>query len=258
MARKQVVNFFCIITCVVLCSGLWAGVSIASFPKPVGYVSDYAGIVPEGERQAIELLATEVESKTSAEIAVVTIPNLPEDYGSIEQYAVDLFAEWGIGKKGKDNGLLFLVSFAERKIRIEVGYGLEGIIPDGLAGRIIRDEITPRFKNGRYGEGLLAGAAAAAGIIAKDADVELTGENARLVSQYATSAGRGFPLGNLLFLIILFALLGPRLFLPLMLGTMLGGFWGGGRGGFGGGGMGGGFGGFGGGMSGGGGASGGW
>ena len=256
MARKQIRKVFCGFACVVLCSGLWAGVSQAGFPKPVGYVSDYAGIVPQSERQAIELLATEVESKTSAEIAVVTIPNLPEDYGSIEQYAVDLFAEWGIGKKGKDNGILFLVSFAERKIRIEVGYGLEGIIPDGLAGRIIRDEIAPRFKNGRYGEGLLAGAAAAAGIIAKDAEVELTGENARLVSQYATSAGRGFPLGSLLFLVILFALLGPRLFFPLMFGMMLGGFWGGGRGGFGGGG--GGFGGFGGGMSGGGGASGGW
>lgn len=257
MARKQIRKVFCGFACVLLCSGLWAGAFAANFPKPAGYVSDYAGIVPQPERQAIELLATEVESKTSAEIAVVTIPNLPEDYGSIKQYAVDLFADWGIGKKGKDNGLLFLVSFAERKIRIEVGYGLEGIIPDGLTGRIIRNEITPRFKNGRYGEGLLAGASAAAGIIAKDAEVELTGENARLVSQYATSARRGFPFGNLLFLIILFALLGPRLFFPLMLGTMLGGFWGGGRGGFGGG-MGGGFGGFGGGMSGGGGASGGW
>jgi len=89
-----------------------------------------------------------LEKETSAEVAVLTIEKLPEV--EIEEYAVEVFENWGIGKKDEDNGVLLLVSRDDRKIRIEVGYGLEGVINDGRAGSIIRDEISPKFKKEDY------------------------------------------------------------------------------------------------------------
>ena len=99
-------------------------------------------------------------------MAVVTLESF-EPYGSIEQAAVALFEQWGVGKKGKDNGILLLAAMKERKLRIEVGYGLEPIIPDGLAGEIIRISIAPRFKEGRFGDGLYSGAAVVAERVVK-------------------------------------------------------------------------------------------
>jgi uncharacterized protein len=126
-----------------------------NFPKSTGFINDFAGILDEKTKEDMNRLTREVEEKTSAEISVVTVSSL--EGLTVEQYANELFRMWGIGKKGKDNGVLVLVAPNERKIRIEVGYGLEGILPDGLVGEIIRANVTPAFKRGDFAVGLRQG-----------------------------------------------------------------------------------------------------
>ena len=219
-------------------------------PKPVGFVNDFAGVIDDGSKQKMEAIIRELQQKTGVEIAVVTVPTI-EPYGSIEEYSIELATEWGVGKKGEDTGILILLAMKERRIRIEVGYGLEGIIPDGLAGEIIDKSILPYLKSGLYGQGLLKGVEAVAGIIAKEYKVELTGYDLKESAKYTRSRA---PVIGLLSLIILLFLFGGRFFWPLIfLGGFGRGFFGGG---FGSGGSGfGGFSGFGGGGFGGGGAS---
>ena len=98
------------------------------------------------------------EESDSTQIAVLTIPTLQGE--SLEEYSLKVAERWGIGQKGKDNGALLLIAQAEHKLRIEVGYGLEGRLTDLLAGRIIKNEIAPRFKQGDYDGGVIAGVAA--------------------------------------------------------------------------------------------------
>jgi uncharacterized protein len=173
-------------------------------------------------------------------------------------YANRLYSAWGIGKKGEDKGILIFITIKERKMRIETGYGVEGIIPDGLAGEVRDKYMLPYLKQDRFGDGILNGAAALAAIIAKHEGVSL--EGTAPVESPGEKTGGGFSLAPLLFFVIFLFAMSRRgrggLLLPLLLmGGMRprsGGF--GSRGGFGG--FGGGFGGFGGGMSGGGGAGG--
>jgi uncharacterized protein len=230
------------------------------FPKPVGYVNDFANIIPANIEQAIEAIGLEVQEKTGAQIAVVTVETVGEEYYS--EYANKLFAAWGIGGKGEDNGVLLFNTIKERRLWVEVGYGLEGILPDGLVGAILDNYVVPYYRKGDFGRGLLEGTKAIAGVIAKDAGVEITG--AIKVNPPRRAVGRkssGFNFVRfILFLLFIFFFLGGRggLLPWLFLGGL--GHRGrhGSRGGFGGwgsgGGFGGGFGGFGGGMSGGGGA----
>jgi uncharacterized protein len=126
----------------------------AAFPTATGYVTDVAEVLAGGDRDAAVARIREVEQKTSAEIAVATVTSL--DGMSIEEYASTLFQRWGVGKKERDNGVLILLAPGARQIRIEVGYGLEPILPDGLAGEIIATEARPRFSNGEMSAGLLA------------------------------------------------------------------------------------------------------
>jgi len=109
-------------------------------------------------------------------VAVTTVPTV-EPYADIREYAVKLFENHGrgIGDKGKDNGLLILLAVKERKVWIEVGYGLEPWVTDGFSGETSRDYMVPEFRNGRYGAGLAAGAARIAGRIAQGRNVTLTG-----------------------------------------------------------------------------------
>ncbi|HDM90092.1 MAG TPA: TPM domain-containing protein, partial [candidate division WOR-3 bacterium] len=143
-------------------------------PNPVGYVNDFAGIIDPQWESKIEAVIQEVKDKTGAEIAVVTVNSI-EPYGTIEEYAVKLFEKWGIGEEEKDNGVLVVVALDIRKVRIEVGYGLEGAIPDGFAGEIIRKTIVPFFRKGSYGEGLYYGVLRLARRIAGEYNVELEG-----------------------------------------------------------------------------------
>ena len=152
---------------VLLVSSIWLIASTcawASIPaKPQGWVSDFAGIMSDMTKSQIDALFAEVKKSTGAEIAVVTVSSL--DGISVEEYAVSLFKKWGIGEKGKDNGVLFLIAPNERKTRIEVGYGLESVITDGRAGEIIRETVIPFFKAGDYDQGILQGSRQIAALI---------------------------------------------------------------------------------------------
>ncbi|MGD8227107.1 MAG: TPM domain-containing protein [Desulfobacteraceae bacterium] len=226
------------------------------FPKPKGLVNDFANVISSSYKQQLIDITTELLNKTGTPVVVVTMSDIGgEDYN---EYANRLYETWGIGKKGEDKGVLIFVAIKERKMRIEVGYGLEGIIPDGLAGEIRDRYMIPYLKQNKFGEGLLNGTAAVSQIIAKDAGVKLTGQ----VPVKAPKKRRSrFSFLPLLLIFFIFVFLGRRrsgswiFFLPLLMG---GGGPRHGGGGFGGsfGGFGGGFGGFGGGMSGGGGAGG--
>ena len=140
-------------------------------PQPVGWVNDFANVIPQEYCDKLNTLIGELEEKTGAEIAVVTVASIaPYDE---KEYARMLFDSWKPGKKGKDNGVLILLAIKERRWRVETGYGVEGILPDGRCGEIGRNYMVPYFKSGEYGKGLYYGVTAVSGIIAKDANVTL-------------------------------------------------------------------------------------
>ena len=123
-----------------------------NYPNPTGFVTDTAQMLTTEERQSLETSLRRLKTEIGNEVAIVTIPSLEGE--PIEDYAVKLFAQWGIGQEEKDNGLLILVAKDDRAMRIEVGYGLEGMLNDAKAGRIIRDVMAPRFQEEQYGAGL--------------------------------------------------------------------------------------------------------
>jgi uncharacterized protein len=131
-----------------------------NYPNYSAYVNDYAGVLQSGIKTQTEDLITKVEKDTSCEIAVAIINSL--EGISVEEYAVTLFEKWGVGKKKEDNGVLLLIAIEDRKLRIEVGYGLEGTITDLEAGNIINNVITPKFKQNDYNSGVYDGVAAIA------------------------------------------------------------------------------------------------
>lgn len=144
------------------------------FPGPTGLVNDFAGVLDQGTTEKLKSLCSALEKKTSAELAIVTVKTVaPLDS---KTYAVKLFEKWGIGKKGKDNGLLLLVAVDDHRVEIEVGYGLEGVLTDARAGRILDEYVVPRFKEGDYNSGIYNGAAALAERIATEKKVELGGD----------------------------------------------------------------------------------
>ncbi|MDD5291019.1 MAG: YgcG family protein [Patescibacteria group bacterium] len=119
---------------------------------PAGFVNDYAGMMSESQRQSLEAKLVNFESQTSNEIAVVIIPSLDGD--TIENFAVRLFEDWKIGKAKNDNGILVLVAKEDRKMRIEVGYGLEGALTDAQSFWIINDIMKPAFRQEKYYQGI--------------------------------------------------------------------------------------------------------
>lgn len=124
-------------------------------PKLQGYVNDYAGMISSPAKSKIEEALRTFEQSDSTQIVILTVPSLEGE--NIEEFGIKVGEAWKIGKKGKDNGILFIVSKQERKIRIEVGYGLEGKLTDLTAGRIIDLVIKPRFKQEDYDGGFIAG-----------------------------------------------------------------------------------------------------
>ena len=244
---------------------------------PTGYVTDLAGVIGAEKTTRLEALCTELEQKTGAQLAIVTVRSL--DGQSVEYYAVDLFRQLGIGSKKDNRGILLLVAPNDRKYRIEVGYGLEPIINDARAGDAGR-AMVPFLRLGDYGDAVEMAAWQLAKYIVDDANVTLSG---RPPMRHVRQMNRGGGIGIfwlIVGLIILFSFLGRSSggrgfrgrgsggsgLLWFLLGMMAnsgrgsrgdwgGGGFGGGSGGWGGGG---GFGGFGGGSSGGGGASGSW
>ena len=224
------------------------------FQNYTGYVNDYAGILSDETKAKLAALSSEIEAKTTSQLAILTLDTTaPLD---IETYAVKLFEKWGIGQKGKDNGVLILVAVKDRQVRIEVGYGLEGAIPDALAKNIIEKSMLPFFKRGDYSSGILQAAAVVSKLIAGEYNVEISElENIKI----AASSKQPSIFDFLFIIFVIIMLIRARIFwfFPMSgrVGGRSGGYWSGtgSSGGFGGG-----FGGFGGGFSGGGGASGGW
>lgn len=239
---------------------MWLAAAVVhaqNFPEARGYVNDFANVITPNAVAQIEALCQELQEKTGAEMAVATFSSIGDE--DPDEYANRLFEKWGLGKKGKDNGVLLFLTLGERKrIRLETGYGLEGILPDITAGRILDNYVIPQFRQKNYSAGLLAGMQAIAGLIAADAGVQITGA-LRPNLRKQRSEGGFSPLAIIILILILIVLARSGLLGPLLLSGMFGGGrgryrdWGGG-GGFGGGFGGGGFGGFGGGGSGGGGA----
>lgn len=239
--------------------------SVKALPAPTGYVNDFAGVLSPATKQSLEDLCTQVDQQAHAQIAVVTIKTI-DDPGtgapSIEEFATQLQEKWKVGAKGTDRGILMLLVMTPRRGRIEVGYGLEGILNDAKVGDIGR-AMAPSAQQGDYNTAVPLGVNQIAQVIAKDANVTLT-PYAAPAHQYhrqqtaATPIGIGqLVIGGVVVLFILFILIktGNVGLIFFLLGNLMGGG-GGGRGGSDRDGGGGGFGGFGGGGSGGGGASG--
>jgi uncharacterized protein len=232
--------------------------------KPEGYVSDFARVIDPRSRAALEQYCARVEQVTGAQMALVTLRTLEGE--PIEDVANTIFRAWGVGQKGKNEGIMLLLAVGDRRSRLEVGYGLEPILPDGFDGSILR-EMRPALRQGQYGEAMMSAAQTIGSTIARAKNVSL---DAQLPRRTRRSAGDSIPWAPLLVgLLILVWLLraggrggGGGFWTGLILGNLMrGGFGDGGRGGGGGfggydsGSSGGGFGGFGGGDSGGGGAS---
>ena len=152
-------------TCLVVCV-LGSAATAQTFPKPVGRINDFAGVLDPAAEQELDALLATLEKDTTSEIAVVTIDSL--DQIPVEDYANKLFNEWGIGQRGTDNGVLVLVAPTVREMRIEVGYGLEGVLPDGLAGQVIREQFVPAFRDGDYQSGIVAGVRRIASIVRRN------------------------------------------------------------------------------------------
>jgi uncharacterized protein len=118
-------------------------------------VNDYAGLLSQGAARQLDLLLKDFEQRDSTQIVVLTVPSLEGD--GLEDFSMRVAEKWKIGQKGLDNGAILLVSRADRKVRIEVGYGLEGRLTDLQAGRIIRGIIVPEFQAGRFDQGVVNG-----------------------------------------------------------------------------------------------------
>lgn len=251
-------------------------------PRPAGPVYDGADILSPATEAALDARLRDYNRETGRAIVIATVPTINGQ--PIEPYATGLFANWGIGGEKRDQGLLLLIAKEDRKLRIEVGYGLHPYFGGIMAGRVINDVITPRFKAGDFDGGVTAGVDAIVEHLARSpADAAAVAEAAEAAAAQESSEG-GFPIGALFWIAFLFFFF----ILPMMRGGKRRRFrsgvsgavgdiilweagkaiarglsdsdsgWGGGGFGSGSGGGGGGFGGFGGGMSGGGGASGSW
>ena len=139
--------------------------------KALGAVNDFAGIIPADIKKSMESLSREILKKTGTTVVVATVKSV--DGAEPDTYARELFNAWGIGKKGEDKGVLIFVALQERKIRIETGHGMSKILPDGLVGNILDQDVVPYCKSGDYGQGLLSGMLAVGFVIAKDAGVTI-------------------------------------------------------------------------------------
>jgi uncharacterized protein len=229
------------------------------FPRPVGFVNDFADMISPGAEAAISSMAREVKAKTGAEIAVVTIKTTGGR--DIEEYSVDLYMAWGIGEKGKDNGVLLLIALDDKDLWIKTGYGMEGVIPDAVAHVIYREVLRPGFRSGQYDQAIVTAVRMMAERILADAGQTLAYSDsvpgAYTLERPAAPPIPPWVLGLVFMFFPIFIFLLARRAGGTRYGRRYGGFWIGGMGGSSGG-FGGGFGGFGGGSAGGGGAGGGW
>jgi uncharacterized protein len=261
---------------------LWAAVWLAAEPiaslRPSNYVNDFAGVLDAATQARLNDLCQQIDQKAHAQIALVTVKSL--DGQDESGYALALFQKWGIGAKNSNRGVLILLAIQDRKRFIQVGYGLEPILPDGKVGGFGREAV-PILQTGNYAAAATLMTTRVASVIAQDAGVTLDNQPQLAAPREQPAPGAGLVwIGILVVIFIVIPLLraifrgggpgrpggGSGFWSGLLWGMLFsnlgggrgGGFGGGGFGGFGGGGGGGGFGGFGGGSTGGGGAGGSW
>src|ERR1700678_2981291 len=189
------------LACVILLlapSVLLTAESVNTLPPPTGYVNDFAGVLSPATKQSVENLCTQVDRQAHAQIAVVTIKTIDGDQ-SIEEFATALEDKWKVGPKGTDRGVLMLLVMTPRRGRIEVGYGLEGVLNDAKVGDIGR-EMSPFAQQGDYNRAIPLGVGRIASIIAADAGVTLSAAPA--VHQYRREPAPQKPLN--LFEVVVF------------------------------------------------------
>jgi len=147
---------------------LWAD----DIPDYTGYVNDFANVITDKSKTEMEEVAKDLEEKTGVQIAVITVKSM-SPYASIEDFSMAVAEKWKVGQKEKDTGIIMVLAMDERMFRIEVGYGLEGILNDAKTGRIIDSTIMPYFKGGDFSAGLRRGLFKLADVIGTEMDVEL-------------------------------------------------------------------------------------
>ncbi len=211
--------FIATLICAILSYGLGpsALAQQKQFPAYTGHVNDFANILDQETKQKLELWLTNFENMTGAQIAVVTIPSLEDR--PIEEYANQLYRAWGIGAKAgehKDKGALLLVAVKDRKTRLEVGYGLEGDLPDGLAGEIIR-RMRPGLQQGQYPVAMTTGVRTLLDTLAEKWNINIAGIEDRRYAYRAqtpqTGSGMGLIclfIGMLIFFILIFSIFKSR------------------------------------------------
>ncbi|HET6364247.1 MAG TPA: TPM domain-containing protein [Nitrospirota bacterium] len=257
-----------LVLCVILATAFLTCHASASTPVPPAmprdYVVDLAGIIRDDAKSKLNAYLAELEQKTTAQVLVLTVQSL--DGEDIESFSLRIVEEWKLGRKGKDNGVLITVAVKDRKYRIEIGYGLESVLPDSAVGSIGREYLVPSFRKGDYSTGIFTATLAVIRTIASHEGVEITGFPGiqSINEDYARKPvgilGTIIPI-ILFFIAVILFIANPHQCLLILLASSLGGrgrgWYGSGYGGVGGGSSGG-FGGGGGGGFGGGGASGGW
>jgi uncharacterized protein len=134
-------------------AGVWAAETLP--PPPTAYFNDYAGLVSAADAQRLDAKLRQFAAETSTQIVVAVFPSLPSP--SLEDFTIRTAESWRVGRKDWDNGAVFFVFVGDRKMRVETGYGLEGALPDQLAGRILDEQVRPRFRSGDWAGGLEAG-----------------------------------------------------------------------------------------------------
>lgn len=167
-----------------MAASLLAALPLAALEVPylTGRVNDHAGLLSEAQRESLEAALAELERATSAQVAVLAIPSLEGEV--LEDYSLRVAETWKLGQRDRDNGVLFLVATGDRKMRLEVGYGLEGTLTDATSRRILDGIVRPRFRAGDFPGGIEAGVNAVAAVIQGDesvlAEAETGGEGERL------------------------------------------------------------------------------
>ena len=188
----------------------WAGPPIPPVPTSSFYVQDYAGVMSAETKTRINSLGSQLAGKTKAQIVVVTVPTL--EGIPPHEYALGILRQWGVGDKTLNNGVVMLVSVADRQSRIEVGYGLEGPLPDAKTGRIQDEFMVPYFQQGDYDKGILNGYRAIAGVVAKEYKLELKADEKAAPVATTSSAswwdelpwwGQALLISGLLFLLLM-------------------------------------------------------
>lgn len=194
-----------------LMTGAVAAPQIPPAPKPAQPINDFGGLLNQTSIDQMETVALALKKASGTDLVVVTVENL--DGYPIEDYSLELFRKWGLGDQAKNNGVLLLVNKENvllgksGRVRIEVGYGLEGAIPDGKAGRILDEFVLPPWSKTNFDEGIYQGFMALAATIADEYQIDLAdNQDLALLEAYETSDD-SFPFWGLIFVIIIFMLI---------------------------------------------------